>query len=222
MYVVDENRTILSANERTCEIFGYTKEEIIGQNFLFLHVNQNDYENLANHYICIEDNLKINIEYQFKRKDGTIIWCQLLGTSMVSKSDQKGIVWSILDINERKQIEQHNKHLQELYATLSQCNQAIVHCKNELELFHQICKDTVKFGEMKMAWIGLGNFETRTIEPISFSEEGVGYVENLCVSMDGDNPLGRGPVGTAFREDRAVWIQDFVDDTHTTPWHERA
>ena len=40
--------------------------------------------------------------------------------------------------------------------------------------------------------------------------------------MDGDNPLGRGPVGTAFREDRAVWIQDFVDDTHTTPWHERA
>jgi len=222
IYVVDENRIILSANERTCEIFGYTKEEIIGQNFLLLHVNQKAYENLANYYICIEDNLKINIEYQFKRKDETVIWCQLLGTSMVSQKGEKGIVWSILDISERKKIEKHNKHLQELYATLSQCNQAIVYCKNESELFHQICKDTVKFGEMKMVWIGLGNFEKRTIEPVAFSGEGVGYIENLGVSMDADNPLGQGPVGTAFREDHPVWIQDFINDTQTTPWHERA
>lgn len=219
IYVVDENRTILSANERTCEIFGYTKEEIIGQNFLFLHVNQKAYENLANYYICIEDNLKINIEYQFKRKDGAPIWCQLLGTSMVSKSNEKGIVWSILDINERKEIEKHNKHLQELYATLSQCNQAIVHCKNEAELFHQICNDTVQFGEMKMAWIGLGDFEKRTIKPIAVSESGIGYIENLCIFMDENT----GPAGIALREDHPVWVQDLLHDIpQTMPWYTRA
>lgn len=219
IYVVDENRTILSANERTCEIFGYTKEEIIGQNFLFLHVNQNDYENFANHYICIEDNLKINIEYQFKRKDETIIWCQLLGTSMVSKSHKKGIVWSILDITERKTIEQHNKHLKELYAMLSQCNQAIVYCKNESELFHQICQDTVKFGEMKMAWIGRGDFEKRTIKPIAVNENGIGYIENLSISMDEDT----GPAGIALREDHPVWVQDLIHDIpQTMPWYTRA
>ena len=219
IYVVNENRTILAANERTCEIFGYTKEEIIGQNFLRLHVDYKAYENLANYYICIEDDLKINIEYQFKRKDGAIIWCQLLGTSIISQMGEKGLVWSILDINERKTIEKHNKHLKELYAMLSQCNQAIVYCKNESELFHQVCKDTVKFGEMKMAWIGLGDFEKRTIKPIAVNENGIGYIENLCISMDEDT----GPAGIALREDHPVWIQDLLHDIpQTIPWYTRA
>lgn len=222
IYLLDENRTILSANERTCEIFGYTKEEIIGQNSVLLHVSQEAYENLANYYILFEDKLKINIEYQFKRKDGTIIWCQLLGTSLINKMNEKSIIWSILDINERKKVEKHNKHLQDLYALLSQCNQAIVYCKNESELFHQICQDAVKFGDMKMAWIGWGNFEKRTIEPIAFNGEGIGYIENLGISMDDNNPFGRGPIGTAFREDHPVWIQDFIHDPSTIPWHERA
>ena len=47
IYVVDENRTILSANERTCEIFGYTKDEIVGQNFLIMTAGWNHLKNVG-------------------------------------------------------------------------------------------------------------------------------------------------------------------------------
>ena len=51
--------------------------------------------------------------------------------------------------------ETRNHRLSNLYAALSQCNQAIVHLDNTAQLFPQICLDAVKFGGMKMAWIGM-------------------------------------------------------------------
>ncbi|PIX04740.1 MAG: hypothetical protein COZ77_04945, partial [Gallionellales bacterium CG_4_8_14_3_um_filter_54_18] len=49
------------------------------------------------------------------------------------------------------------QRLSKLYAVLSQCNQAIVRCQNESELFPQICRAAVTFGSMKMAWIGMSD-----------------------------------------------------------------
>jgi len=42
------------------------------------------------------------------------------------------------------------------------------------------------------------------------------------ITTDAADPHGRGPVGTALREDRPVWNQDFLNDPLTLPWRERA
>lgn len=47
------------------------------------------------------------------------------------------------DITERKHNEEKIIHLSQLYAALSQCNQAIARAQNEEELFPLICKDAV-------------------------------------------------------------------------------
>ena len=51
---------------------------------------------------------------------------------------------------------------------------------------------------------------------------GLVYLEGIDITTDGDDPHGRGPVGTAIRENRPVWNQDFLNDPLCAPWHERA
>lgn len=124
------------------------------------------------------------------------------------------------DITERKHDQSQLERLTKLYAALSQCNQAIVRCNNASELFPILCRDAVNFGGMKMAWIGVVN-STGKVEPVAFFGQGTEYLEHLDVCVDASVPQGRGPVGTAAREDQPVWCQDFQRDPATAYWHQQ-
>ncbi len=126
------------------------------------------------------------------------------------------------DITVRKTAEAKLTRLSNLYAALSQCNQAIVRCVNETELFSVLCRDVVNFGGMKLAWIGAMEEAAETLKPIAAFGAGIEYLAGLEISLSAEVPTGHGPTGTALREDRPVWCQDFQHDPATAPWHERA
>jgi len=121
----------------------------------------------------------------------------------------------------RKEAEARNQRMTQLYAALSQCNQAIVRCHNEEELFPLICRDAVTFGGMKMAWIGILDEASRQLKPVASYGSGIEYLEGIRISADANEAAGRGPTGTAMREDHPFWCQDFQHDPATLPWHER-
>ncbi|MBI3902623.1 MAG: PAS domain S-box protein [Nitrosomonadales bacterium] len=124
------------------------------------------------------------------------------------------------NITQRKEYEAKIQRLAQLYSALSQCNQAIVRCTDEAELFPQICLDAVQFGGMKMAWVGLLDEASRRVRPVASYGEGLAYLEGIEISVDGNDPAGRGPIGIAIREGRLFWSQDFLNDPLTAPWHE--
>ncbi|OIQ80193.1 cyclic di-GMP phosphodiesterase Gmr [mine drainage metagenome] len=124
--------------------------------------------------------------------------------------------------DERREMEAKSQRMTQLYAALSQCNQAIVRCRDEAELFPQICRDVVGFGGMKMAWIGLLEPQDRWVRPVASAGSGTEYLDGILISLDVDAPTGRGPTGTAMREDAPVWCQDYQHDPATAYWHERA
>jgi diguanylate cyclase (GGDEF)-like protein/PAS domain S-box-containing protein len=113
------------------------------------------------------------------------------------------------------------ERLTRIYAALNQCNQAIVRCSNETELFPQVCRDAVKFGGMRMAWIGMLDQDSQMVMMVAAYGSGVEYLEGIEISASADTSIGRGPTGTAIRENRPVWCQDFQHDPITAPWHER-
>lgn len=123
---------------------------------------------------------------------------------------------------ERGAAEARKQRMTQLYAALSQCNQAIVRCASREELFTEVCQAIVTYGGMSMAWIGMLDAEGQKIKPVAFFGSGINYLDGLQVSVSADDAFGRGPTGTSLRERRPVWCQDFMHDAITAPWHERA
>lgn len=122
---------------------------------------------------------------------------------------------------ERREAEARALRMTQLHTALSQCNQVIVRAQSEEALFPQICRDVVDFGGMKMAWIGLLEEQGKWIRPVAFYGSGTEYLEGIEVSLDAHDPAGRGPGGTAMREDHPCWCQDYLLDPATAPWCER-
>lgn len=154
--------------------------------------------------------------------NGGTMW---LRTSKVPLRNNENEIIGILgiyeDVTDVRLAEVKIKRLSQLYAVLSHCNQAIVRSSNQEEMFEKICHDTVTFGILKMAWVGLLDHETQLIRSAVTYGDQYGYMQDIEISADINSPFGKGPTGTCVREERAVWVQDFLHDEMTTPWHER-
>ena len=113
------------------------------------------------------------------------------------------------------------RRLTQLYATLTQGNRIIVSCANMNELLGEVCRGVVQHGWAKLAWIGMVDDKTARLVPVAFSGDGAESVEAIDISTKADIPVGRGPVGTAVRENHPVWLDDYLKHEDTTPWREQ-
>lgn len=156
-----------------------------------------------------------------KTKAGARVEVEFVSNAYASEGI-KVIQCNIRNITERKNAEAKLQRHTQLYAALSQCNKAIVHCDNEEELFLQVCRAAVQFGGMKMAWIGLIDSETLRVQPVASFGDDTEYLKDINISAHADSAFGRSPTGTALRENHLYWCQDFLNDPVTVPWRERA
>jgi len=205
------------ANVSMCRMLGYTRDEMLELNAADI-VSSTEKQHIESARDGIKASSDYQREWQFRRKDGSVFSAEVKATMM---PDGK-VLGMIRDITERKTAEAKMQRLTQLYAALSQCNQAIVRCSDEAELLPIICQDAVKFGGMKMAWIGMIEPASMLVKPVSSFGSGTEFLDGIEVSIDEMNPTGRGPTGTAIREIRPVWCQDFQHDPSLAAWHERA
>lgn len=126
------------------------------------------------------------------------------------------------DITAPKAAEARILRLTQLYAALSQSNQAIARASKPEEWLPTICRVAVEFGGMKMAGISSVDETTGTIRKIAAFGTGTEYLEDVEILLDADDQLGRGPTSIAIREGRPVWYQDFQNNPTTAPWHKHA
>jgi len=133
-----------------------------------------------------------------------------------------GLLGISIDITARRQAETHSQRVGAFYAALAQCYEAIALGVAEQELFDSVCRAAVQVGGVRMAWIGIEDPATQQLMPVaSFGDEHK-YLDGLVISTDPEDPRSYGPTGTAFREGRPFWLEDFRNDPRTTIWREKA
>ncbi len=159
-------------------------------------------------------------EYSLNLPQGEVWFALSLARKSVAGEASRFIAL-VRDITLRKTSEQKLARMTQLYAALSQCNQAIVRCENEDELFPVICRDAVDFGGFKMAWIGRVDAASGRVTPVASYGDGQEYLADIEISTRADDPAGQGPAGRAIRENIPFWCQDFQHDPMTALWHER-
>jgi PAS domain S-box-containing protein len=118
MFVVDQNRNIITSNQRFCDILGYTKEELIGQNASILHVSQESYLAFAPHFLKAKGGDRIKVEYVFRDKNGKEIFCEFLGMKIEIEKNNTGVIWSVLDISERKRADAELRNSEEKFRSM--------------------------------------------------------------------------------------------------------
>jgi PAS domain S-box-containing protein len=162
--------------------------------------------------------------------DGTRRWVE---TSKLPLLDQHGRVTGLVGINndvtDRVQAEKIRaeaeaalaRTLRALRAT-SECNQAVIHATDEIELYQAVCRIMVEIGGYRLAWVGLAEpDEAKTVRPAAQSGHAGGALELAGITW-ADEERGRGPTGTAIRTGQTMVSRDIQTDPRQRPWRDEA
>ncbi|WP_082922666.1 EAL domain-containing protein [Halothiobacillus diazotrophicus] len=104
LFLVDEHRIIQDANASLSEITGYPIDELVGKSTALLHVDHDAFERFATqHAALLHGQPWIHETANIRRKDGTIIIVQILGSPVSLASGDPGILWSIVDVTLQQQ-----------------------------------------------------------------------------------------------------------------------
>jgi len=107
--------------------------------------------------------------------------------------------------------------LSETLRVLTEARHLIVQATDGDRLMQDICDLLVRSRRYRFAWIGMKRQGDFVLFPAAQAGEGRGYLQAVTVTWD-DSPTGRGPLGTAIRENRAQVVADTRSDELFRPW----
>jgi len=222
VFFKDPNGVYLGCNSEFSRFVGRRPEDIIGRTDYDLVCPQMADFFRGNDRIMMEQGEPRHNEEWVTYPDGDEVLLDTLKAPLRSIEGKTiGLLGVSRDITQVKAHEMEIERLKDLYAALSQVNQAITRVKSQEELFLAIPRLLVEFGKFSMVWIGWLNRETGQVEVVTQYGDVSGYLNDIGIFAD-CRPEGRGPTGTAVREGRSYVCNDFAADPNTEQWRERA
>ena len=218
--LMDEAGRILEVNERALAFYGWDREELIGLDARELR-EPGQAGTFDEHWRVARERGGVVFETVHRRRDGSTFPVEVSSRAIdvEGRSFHQAIV---RDVTERHAAQERIRRLTQLYAALSQMNQAIARGLDRDGLFSELCRVAVVHGGFKFAWVGLVEAATGRVEMVARHGRDEGYLDGLEVWADPSRLGGLGPTGTAIHEGRPYVCDNFLGDPRTLPWRERA
>jgi len=103
--VVSRNRVMVDCNRHVCEMFGASRELLIGQSFRILYPTADEYERLGRR---MEPILNAKGHYAdnriMKRANGEIFWCHVSGRALNRDKPHASGIWSFADLSAERPV----------------------------------------------------------------------------------------------------------------------
>jgi PAS domain S-box-containing protein len=120
------------------------------------------------------------------------------------------------------EINRELRRLNRALRALSASNKALARAGSERVLLQEICDIIVRVGAYRFSWIGYAQPDPeRFVRPMAHGGYEDGYLSHVEIRWS-DTPAGRGPSGTAIRENRMCVVTDVSTDPLFVPWREAA
>ncbi|MGD2095841.1 MAG: PAS domain S-box protein, partial [Phycisphaerales bacterium] len=210
------NRVLLQVNDKVCEMSGYSRDELIGQNARILYPSDEDYE-----YVGREKYGQINecgtgtVETKWKCKDGRIIDIILSSTVFEHSDFSKGVTFTALDITGRKQAEQrlleHRAQLKSLASELSLAEER-ERRRVAIELHDRIGQSLV-ISKMRLQTLCKSLSSSQYAKPLKEVYDCLGQViqDTRTLTFDLSYPI---LYEFGFKEAVAEWLEEQIQRKH--------
>lgn len=97
--VISRQRIMLDCNQRLCEMFGYSKELLIGQSFQMLYPSVNEYVRQGERMAPILNAKGYYADNRImKRSTGENFWCHVSGRAQQPEDPHAHGIWSFEDL----------------------------------------------------------------------------------------------------------------------------
>ncbi len=160
------------------------------------------------------------LQLRYRQRGGSWAIMEAAGRFVPGLLDPTGaVVFNARNVTDRCRAEEALRVRTNLYAMLSRTNKAVSHCQDASELFREVCEIAVETGQLRFAWIAVA--EGTAVKPVASAGVDQGYLRDIVVTLDENNPRSDEPIGLAFRRGEPVVVNDIVAASDV-PWHEAA
>lgn len=107
--VLSRNRTMVDCNQRVCEMFGASRDQLVGKSFQILYPSVDEYQRLGERMTPIlnakgfyaDDRVMKRVDGRFK---GETFWCHVTGRALNREAPHEAGIWSFEDLSERRPV----------------------------------------------------------------------------------------------------------------------
>ena len=100
---------MVDCNQRVCEMFGATREQLVGQSFQILYPSAQEYERTGARIVPVmnrngsyaDDRIMKRVEGRFK---GETFWCHVTGRAVNRDAPHESGIWSFEDLSARRPV----------------------------------------------------------------------------------------------------------------------
>ncbi len=180
--LTDKNGTIIFVNDKFCELYGYSREEIIGQKYNFLMSDKQLPESFFNFWQSVGNGLVSEFEFEVSNltKNGVSFWTNNVVIPIVDNETKrlKGFILMIRDIARRKKAEEESENLRQQLLqsqkmdTVGQLASGVAHD------FNNILMPIIGFTRMGLAAIEKNDF-TKAINCLTRVEKSANRATDL-------------------------------------------
>lgn len=175
----------------------------------------------------LRDGETIEFEFPFESIYGKEAYFTGRGVPVYRGGEFDGAILMATDISDHRQyereLERQRKQLEtldELNGVVHEITEAVIEQPTREEIEHVVCDRLAASDSYQFAWICAVD-STRRLEPRV--QKGIdGYLDEVPLSVDANDPTGRGPTGKAVRKQEIQVTQDVLNDPDFEPWHQYA
>ena len=107
--VLSRNRTMVDCNQRVCEMFGVSREQLIGQSFQMLYPSADEYERTGQRIAPILNANGVYADDRVMKRvggrlQGETFWCHVTGRALNRDAPHEAGIWTFEDLSARKPV----------------------------------------------------------------------------------------------------------------------
>ena len=106
---ISRHRAMVDCNQVLCEMFGASRDQLVGKSFLVLYPSADEYERIGERLVPIlnarghyaDDRLMKRLDGRFKDQ---LFWCHVTGRSLDRNDPHAAGIWSFEDLSARRPV----------------------------------------------------------------------------------------------------------------------